>query len=52
MPRQEVGKSLLDLVLVPELVSENWCIESHSVPWDEGKIGIGAASVNKFPVRS
>lgn len=51
MPRQEVGKSFLDLVLIPELVPEERGIESHSVPWNEGEVGICAASVNKFPMR-
>lgn len=52
MPRQEVGESLPDLVLIPELVPEERGAESHSVPWNEGEIGIGAASVNKLPMRS
>lgn len=43
MPCQEVGKPFPDMVLVPELVFEERSTKSHSVPWNEGQIGIGTA---------
>lgn len=48
MPRQKVRETFPDFELLPELIFEEWCAESNPVPWDEGEIGIGAASVNKF----
>lgn len=49
MPRQKVGKPFPDSVLLPKLVSEERSMQSNAVPWDEGEIRIGAASVSKFP---
>lgn len=48
MPRQEVGESFPDFVVLPELVSEERALESHPIPRHEGKVGIGAAPVNTF----
>lgn len=48
MPRQKVRKTFPDLVLLPEFIFEERCIESNPVPRDEGEIGICPASVNKL----
>lgn len=43
MPCQKVGKFLLNLVLLPQRILEEWGMEGNPVPRDETEICVGAA---------